>query len=245
MKRPLQVVTTVLFAGFMSTVESAPPGDGWKPLFNGEDLSGWRVPEGDGGHWKVVDGVIDYDAQSEARGRKNLVTEQEFGDVELYLEWRFKQSSGIYTAPIVLPDGSELTDHDGQTVKVKINNADSGIMLRGSGNQVNLWCWPVGSGELWSVRRNKNLSPELRAAATPKVHADKPIGRWNAMHITLKADRITVVLNDQLVIDDAQIPRLPEKGPFALQHHGGLNKRTGDYSPASALVQFREIYVRE
>ena len=42
---------------------------GFVSLFNGQDLTGWRVPEGDGGHWKVVDSVIDYDAESEAPGR--------------------------------------------------------------------------------------------------------------------------------------------------------------------------------
>ena len=43
---------------------------GFTPLFNGKDLAGWKVPEGDNGHWKVVDGVIDYDARSEATGDK-------------------------------------------------------------------------------------------------------------------------------------------------------------------------------
>ena len=41
-----------------------PPG--FTALFNGKDFTGWKVPEGDGGHWKVEGGVIDYDAQSEA-----------------------------------------------------------------------------------------------------------------------------------------------------------------------------------
>ena len=44
---------------------------GYVSLFNGRDLSGWKVPEGDNGHWKVVDGVIDYDALSEAKLRSS------------------------------------------------------------------------------------------------------------------------------------------------------------------------------
>ena len=32
---------------------------GFTALFNGRDFSGWKVPEGDGGHWKIIDGVID------------------------------------------------------------------------------------------------------------------------------------------------------------------------------------------
>jgi hypothetical protein len=43
--------------------------DGFTPLFNGKDFANWVVPEGDNGHWKVIDGVIDYDACSEAPGR--------------------------------------------------------------------------------------------------------------------------------------------------------------------------------
>ena len=33
--------------------------EAWTPLFNGKDFTGWKVPEGDNGHWRVVDGVID------------------------------------------------------------------------------------------------------------------------------------------------------------------------------------------
>ena len=66
--------------------------DGFVSLFNGRDFTGWKVPEGDNGHWRVVDGVIDYDAASEAPGDKNLYTEEEFGDYILKLEWRIKET---------------------------------------------------------------------------------------------------------------------------------------------------------
>ena len=32
-----------------------------------ENLFGWEVPEGDIGHWKVAEGVIDYDAEGQAK----------------------------------------------------------------------------------------------------------------------------------------------------------------------------------
>src|SRR5437879_5908786 len=63
-----------------------PPG--FTSLFNGKDLSGWKVPEGDNGHWKVSGGVIDYDARSEGRGDKCLRTEKSFGDFVLRVDWR-------------------------------------------------------------------------------------------------------------------------------------------------------------
>ena len=45
---------------------SAQTPSGFTSLFNGRDLTGWKVPAGDNGHWRVADGVIDYDAASEA-----------------------------------------------------------------------------------------------------------------------------------------------------------------------------------
>jgi len=220
--------------------------EGFVPIFNGKDLTGWKIPEGDNGHWKVVDGVIDYDAQSEAPGDKNLWTEESFGDFILKIDWRFKQTTGLYPMPTILPDGSYKTDENGEVIKELRPNAGSGIYLRGtSRTQVNLWCWPVGSGELWSYRNDQSLLPEVRAAAVPKVWADKPVGEWNTMEIAMKNDQITVVLNGQTVIDNAQMPGVPEQGAIGLQHHGGLNKKTGKLSPASSLVQFRNIYLKD
>ena len=34
----------------------AAPEEGFVSLFDGKDLSHWMIPEGDGGHWKVIDG---------------------------------------------------------------------------------------------------------------------------------------------------------------------------------------------
>ena len=217
----------------------------YEVLFNGKDFTGWKLPEGDNGHWKVINGVIDYDAMSEAKGNKSLLTEESFGDYALHIEWRFKETSGLYDMPTILPDGSLKTDADGNVIRTPTPNADSGIFVRGTGrSQINLWCWPVGSGEMWGVRNDKSLTPEQRAAAVPKGHADKPVGQWNSMDITVVGDRVTVMLNSQIVIDDAQIPGMPERGPIALQHHGGLNKKTGKMSPASSLIQFRNIWIR-
>jgi hypothetical protein len=247
-----RTVTALVFFGMIAAgtgttaLAAPPPGEGWLPLFNGKDLSGWKVPEGDGGHWKVVDGVIDYDARSEAKRDKNLRTEASFGDFVLHIDWRFKQTSGLYPMPTILPDGSYKTDAEGKPITVERPNADSGIFLRGSGKaQINLWCWPCGSGELWGYRNDKSMPPEVRAGAVPKVCADKPVGEWNTFVITMKGDRVTIELNGKKVIDNTQLPGVPERGPIALQHHGGFDKKTGQYRPASSLIQFRNIYVKK
>jgi hypothetical protein len=189
--------------------------------------------------------VIDYDAQSEARGNKSLWTEKSFRDFTMRIDWRFKQTTGEYAMPTILPDGSLKRDADGQVIKTLRPNADSGIFLRGSAKaQVNIWCWPCGSGEIWGYRNDKTVPAEVRAGCVPKVRADKPVGEWNTFEITVRGDRVGVKLNGQTVIDDVQLPDLPEEGPIGLQHHGGFNKKTGKFSPASSLIQFRNVYVK-
>jgi hypothetical protein len=219
--------------------------DGFVSLFNGKNLAGWTIPAGDNGHWKVVDGVIDYDAQSEAKDDKNLWTEREYGDFIMKIDWRLKQTSGFYNVPIVLQDGSYLTDANGKTLTIKSLNADSGIFVRGVGKaQLNIWCWPVGSGEVYGYRNNKVTTPEVRAGVTPRINADKPVGEWNQFVIIMVQDRLTVILNNHMVLENAQLPDVPERGRIALQHHGGVNK-DGSFKPASSLVQFRNVWIKE
>ena len=237
----------MIAAIFPSTSFADPPsGEGWKPLFNGKDLTEWKIPEGDNGHWKVVDGVIDYDAQSEAGRDKNLWTKESFGDCVLHVQWRFKQTTGLYPMPTILPDGSYEKDENGEVIKVERPNADSGIFPRGHAKaQINIWCWPIGSGEMWGYRNDAEMPAEVRAGTVPKVCADNPVGQWNTFLITMKGEQISVELNGKKVIDNVRLPGLPKSGPIGLQHHGGINKRTGQFSPASSLIQFRDIHVKK
>lgn len=241
--RPILLLLSAFPCLALASPDPAP--EGFQSLFNGKDLSGWVIPEGDNGHWKVLDGVIDYDAQSEATGDKNLWTEQEYGDFELRLDWRIKETTGFYDVPYVLPDGSTVKGPDGKNLTHPMPNADSGIYLRGmSKYQLNIWCWPIGSGEVYGIRNNEKLPQEIRAGVTPRLKADHPVGHWNTFVITMKGDRLTVVLNGHTIIENALLPEVPEKGRIALQHHGG-KKPDGTWSPASSLVQFRNLFIKQ
>ena len=215
------------------------------PLFNGKNLEGWAVPVGDNGHWKVEAGCIDCDASSEAEGDKNLWTEREYGDFVLRVDWRIKATPFINRyVPYVLPDGTHARDGRGQPLTLSISDSDSGILFRGGGiNQVNIWCWPIGSGELYGYRTDEARAPEVRAAVTPRTQADRPVGEWNSFEITVRGDRVTVVLNGILVIDRARLPGLPAKGRIGLQHHGAM--KDGRWTSSPSLVQFRNIAIKE
>ncbi|NUM54051.1 MAG: DUF1080 domain-containing protein [Candidatus Hydrogenedentes bacterium] len=247
MKKLTLVVVAVAVAllSLYSWAAPAPPGEGWVSLFNGKDFTGWKVPDAAKDCWSIVDGTIDCDPKTGREGDTAVWSEQELGDIELYCEWKIKRTEGIYNVPTVLPSGLDATDASGKKIVTPMPGADSGIYLRGASKaQVNIWCWPIGSGEVYGYRMDEKMPPEVRAGVTPKKKADKPVGEWNTFLITMKGDRLTVVLNGETVIDKAQLPGVPEKGPIALQMHGGYDEAKKEWNGASSLVQFRNIYYR-
>ena len=208
--------------------------EGYRLLYNGLDLRGWKKVAGNENHWQAKDWILDYDGKSQASDDKNLWTEKEFGNFVLIVDWRLPAPPVTDIVPVVLPDGSEATDPNGKPLTVSVLDAgDSGIYLRGSSKcQVNIWNWPVGSGEIWGYRTDKNMPADVRKAATPILNADNPVGQWNRFEITVIDDYVTVVLNGKTVIRKARLPEMPKRGPIALQHHGDP-------------IQFANIYIKE
>src|SRR6266404_181864 len=89
--------------------------DGWRPLLNGKDLSGWHAQDGKPLEWFTTPGVVWERLLGPTRlsGRaapaatilnsrrgstSNLVSDEKFGDVELYLEFMVAKgsNSGVY-----------------------------------------------------------------------------------------------------------------------------------------------------
>ena len=225
------------------SAQGTPP-KGFTFLFNEKDFTNWKVPVGDNGHWKVMDGVIDYDAESEATD-KNLWTEKTYANFELYVDWRIKETPWKNpNVPLILPSGLHKKNEKGEPITMVVPDSDSGILLRGVGKcQANIWNWPIGSGEVYGYRMDEKMPPEVRRGVTPKVNADKNIGEWNTFKITMKGDRMTVELNGIVVIENAQLPGLPASGPIGLQHHG--SKQNGQWNSPPSLVQFKNIYIKE
>ena len=221
-------------AGMASRAAAEPalnvPPEGYRALFNGKDLTGWRGMGTDNpyqlaakteeeraaffaknqpgidAHWKVVDGVLVNDGQG-----PYATTIEDFGDVELWVDYKTvpKADSGIYlraTPQIQIWDSTE-------TAKFKIG-ADK------------------GSGGLWN---NSAGAP----GKDPLALADKPFGEWNRFRIVQVGARTTVWLNDTLVVDNAIMENywdrkrpLLRRGPIQLQTHGGE-------------IAWRNVFVRE
>jgi hypothetical protein len=214
--------------------ESAPVADtGFKLLYNGIDLSGWKASLQHKGHWEAQDWVLHYDGKAEGND-PHLWSEKSYKDFVLICDWRWVNKGKKQSWPMILPSGEEAKNPDGTPKMMEVVDAgDSGIYLRGNDkSQVNIWCRPVGSGEVYGYRTDAKMPPEVKAGVTPKEVADRRIGEWNRFVIVMKGDRLTVDLNGTVVINNAQLPGVPAEGPIALQHHGDP-------------IEFANIYIKE
>ena len=208
---------------------------GFRSLYNGVDLRGWKNVAGNKNHWQAKDYILSYDGKSEAEGEdRHLWTEEEFGNFILMVDWRLPAEPKIDNVPVIMRDGSNAKDKDSKEITVPVLDAgDSGIYLRGqSKNQINIWNWPVGSGEIWGFRTDENMPADVRRAATPVFNADNPVGEWNRFEIRVIDNYVTVVVNGKTVISGARLPGMPIRGPIALQHHGDR-------------VDFTNIFIKE
>lgn len=208
---------------------------GFISLYNGLDLRGWKQVPGNINHWQAKNWILDYDGKSQAAGEdRHLWTEKEYANFTLIVDWRLPREPVIEAVPVILPDGSQAVDAEGQDMTVPVLDAgDSGIYLRGTSKcQINIWNWSVGSGEIWGYRTDKKMQPQVRRAATPILNADNQVGQWNRFEITAIDDKISVVVNGKTVIPQAQLPGVPKRGRIALQHHGDP-------------IQFANIYIKE
>jgi hypothetical protein len=201
---------------------------GYTSLFDGKTLKGWAHGDGDIDHWAPTDGwILRYDGKN-----KSLWTEKEYKDFVLVCDWRWQGTGPKMQRPILLANGETRIGGDKEPVTVEVVEYDSGIFLRGLPDaQINMWNWPVGSGEVWGVRTKEHPLP-VRAAVTPRVNADMPIGEWNRFVITVKGKAVTVVLNGKTVLFEAELPPMKESGRIALQHHG-------------SEIDFANLYIKE
>ena len=213
--------------------ETATLGDGFVSLFSGLDFRGWKHEPGHEGHWTHSGQVIRYDGKSTG-ATKDLWTTKDYRNFTLVADWRFPSKPVTKPLQLILPNGDDALNSDGTKKMVDVPFAgDSGLYLRGTSKaQVNITCKTIGSGEIYGFRVDKKMPPEVRAGVTPRVKADKPPGQWNRFEITLKGDRLTILLNGQTVIEQARLLGIPEVGPIALQHHGDP-------------IEFMNLYIKE
>lgn len=199
------------------------------PLFDGKTWRGWEHPKHLDGVWEIADGVIRLRPGSEQpkreRGKSyDLSTTKRFRNFVLILEWRLLGEPAMKPLQLLTADGLEQHDAQGKLImKEYLSWGDSGIFLRGvRAAQVNIWCQPCGSGEVATKFKDLAATKEERMKTMPRVRADRGRGDWNRFVITMRGDRVSVVLNDVPIVDGARVVGVPAEGPITLQNHNDL-----------------------
>ncbi len=210
----------------LNTLSKQEVADGWKLLFNGTDMSGWKLYNGgEPTGWKVEDGIMKNSGVGSDFGG-DIITVDQYRNFELYLEWQVasKSNSGVFfhvqegVAQAIYQTGPEYQLID-----------DKG--------------WP------------DPLDADQYSGANYGMHAPvgaevKPIDQWNETRLIVNGTHVEHWLNGTMVVeyelwsDDwnarkaagkwAEVPTygIAEIGHIGLQDHGGL-------------TLFRNIKIRE
>jgi hypothetical protein len=231
------IICTIVWAALDNAQAQEPqPPKGFTLLFNGKDLAGWHGMKQDFDPYKL-------EAMSETERKSQI--EKWTADAKKY--WKVENGDLVNdgNGPYLATD-KDLGDIEFLLEYKTVPKADSGVYLRAT-PQVQIWDttkeggkWNLGadkgSGGLYN---NGNIGAPGR---DPLVHADKPFGEWNKLRILMVGERVTVHLNDKLVVDHARLKNywdkkkqglpLAKQWPLHLQTHGGE-------------IRWRNMFIRE
>jgi cytochrome c len=229
--RAISVVTLFtcisMVASGQNTLTSKEKKEGWVLLFDGKTASGWRNFKSDkiNDRWKVSNGELYLDKSVSQGG--DIITEKEYQDYELALEWKIAAcgNSGLMFN-VVEDDKYEATYHTGPEMQVLDNT-----------------CHP-------DAKIIKHRAGDLYDLISCSKETVKPAGEWNQVKIVSKNAKMEFWLNGSKVVEftmhtpewDAMVAKskfntMPDfgkarKGHIALQDHGDA-------------VWFRNIKIRE
>jgi hypothetical protein len=194
--------------------DAVKPPEGFESLFNGKDLTGWKVHEGDMKVWGADKGLIYVEG-----GRGGwLFTEKEYTDFELRLEFKISKEGN---------SGVALRAHE------KGDPAYAGMEIQILDNDWHL----KNLKDLKPVQ----LTGSIYGVCPPSADATRPIGEWNSYHITAKGRKITIELNGTIIVN-ANLDDYPQhfEGHPGLKRTGGYL----GLQSHSARCEFRNIFVK-
>lgn len=207
---------------FEAQAESNQPPAGFVALFNGKDLSGWK-------------GLVENPVKRAQMSAEEMANAQAKADSMMNAHWRVLEDGVLYFEGKGYQNICTAADYGDFELLVdwKIEpNGDSGLYLRGV-PQVQIWDpvqWKIGSGGLYNNQKY---------ASKPMQIADRPTGEWNTFRVIMIDERVTVYLNDVLVVDNVPLENYWQReaplyamGQVELQAHN---------SP----LYFKNIFIRE
>jgi hypothetical protein len=179
----------------LAATNIAPVPAGFTQLFNGKDLTNWKgVTTAEG---------FDNPIKRQAATPEKRASMQKIADKQMIEHW-FVRDGALYF------DGKEggyslATVKDYKDFEMWVDwrilsvRGDSGLYLRGS-PQVQIWDahnqWNIGSGGLYNNQKNPSKALLI---------ADMQVGDWNRFYIKMVGEKVTVKLNDKLVVDNVTL----------------------------------------
>lgn len=217
------LAATLVLTVAVQAADNTPPA-GFTALFNGKDLTGWKG---------LLAGPLDNPEKRAEAKPEELAEAQTKADEDMKAHWKVVNGVIVFDGKgRSLATAKDYGDFE-LYVDWKIEpKGDSGIYLRGT-PQVQIWdpaLQNIGSGGLYNNQKNPSK---------PLTTADKPVGQWNTFKIKMVGDKVTVHLNDVLVVDNVVLenywnrdkPIYPT-GQIELQNHGNT-------------LYFKNIYIKE
>jgi hypothetical protein len=206
--------------GAQAPAQERSGGDGWRALFDGESLQGWRgwlaagVPAG----WHVVAGTLAKEGEVD-----DLVTREKFGNFELELEWKIGKggNSGIFYR------GTREYSH-----------------IYWSGPEYQL----LDDANAPDGRNRLTAAAAAYALYAPPAGVVKPFGEWNKARIVVNGAHVEHWLNGQKVVEyELSSPEWKAKvaaSKFAKYPNYGLARTgyigiQGDHNGALAIRNIR------
>ena len=167
------------------------------PLFNGKDLTGWKVPEGNV-WWTATDGVLAGNNDPAKKGSM-LYTAEEYGDFELEAEakWTGEIDSGFMFR------------------KKSVDEKIPGDLQMQIGVSRSLKKDMTGSFYIGKYPEEGQAKDGLKLLKQDD---------WNAFRIVAKGDTFTIFINGTQAVEYKDA-RYAKPGPIGLQIHGGLDMK--------------------
>jgi hypothetical protein len=147
---------------------------GWKLLFNGKDLTGWRqygkqTPPGPG--WKVDNGIL---KKVEGERGGDIITTDTFDDFEFYWEWRVEPKGNNGIKYLVTEQRTSGPGHEYQMIDDQ-EGGDAGVPKR-------------QTASFYDV-----LPPDANKPG-------KKAGEWNSSRVSIKGNHVEHWLNGAKVL---------------------------------------------
>jgi hypothetical protein len=217
-------VATLAFGSLARSPAADDKAGGFTPLFNGRDFTGWKIylqRNADNNQTKTFT-VENGEIHCTGQPMGYMLSDKEYGDYELRVQWRFPGSpgnSGVFVhvsgPDKIWPKGVEAQLMSGRAGDFWL--VDAFKMKIGTERDPRSERHYVRIGDKYMKKDGKDAKGREQYELVSKK-VEKDIGEWNQYDITCKGDNIKLVVNGQLVNEGTNAEA--SKGKILLQSEG-------------------------